>query len=100
MTMQGQKVDKILIGGKTFFIDDLLPNIETARALGFNAHHYHHDRHGELLSLPRKILFELGPGFGSSRPRLLPAHGLSGDALRQAAIEFKNHECGFTGAKQ
>lgn len=34
----------------TFFIDDLLPNIETARALGFNAHHYHHDRHEELLA--------------------------------------------------
>jgi putative hydrolase of the HAD superfamily len=34
----------------TFFIDDLLPNIETARALGFNAHHYHHDRHDELLA--------------------------------------------------
>lgn len=29
----------------TFFIDDLLPNIETARALGFRAHHYHHDQH-------------------------------------------------------
>ena len=34
---------------ETFFIDDLLPNIETARALGFRAHHYHHDRHPELL---------------------------------------------------
>lgn len=33
----------------TFFIDDLLPNIEPARALGFQCHHYHHDRHGELL---------------------------------------------------
>jgi HAD superfamily hydrolase (TIGR01509 family) len=33
----------------TFFIDDLLPNIETACALGFQAHHYHHDRHEELL---------------------------------------------------
>jgi FMN phosphatase YigB (HAD superfamily) len=32
----------------TFFIDDLLPNIETARTLGFRAHHYHHERHGEL----------------------------------------------------
>ena len=30
------------------FIDDLLPNITTARALGFHAHHYHHDRHAEL----------------------------------------------------
>lgn len=34
----------------TFFIDDLLPNIETARALGFNAHHYHYDRHAELIA--------------------------------------------------
>ena len=34
----------------TFFIDDLLPNIETARALGFQTHHYHHERHGELLA--------------------------------------------------
>ena len=34
----------------TFFIDDLLPNIETARALGFQTHHYHHERHGDLLA--------------------------------------------------
>ncbi len=34
----------------TYFIDDLLPNIETARALGLISHHYHHDRHDELLS--------------------------------------------------
>ncbi len=34
----------------TFFIDDLLPNIEAARALGFQTHHYHHDRHAELLA--------------------------------------------------
>ena len=34
----------------TFFIDDLLPNIETARALGFVAHHYHLDRHAALLA--------------------------------------------------
>jgi len=33
----------------TFFIDDLLPNIETARALGFHAHHYHYDQHAALL---------------------------------------------------
>jgi len=33
----------------TFFIDDLLPNIETARSLAFQAHHYHHERHDELL---------------------------------------------------
>jgi putative hydrolase of the HAD superfamily len=34
----------------TFFIDDLLPNIETARSLGFQTHHYHHERHSELLA--------------------------------------------------
>jgi len=34
----------------TFFIDDLLPNIETARSLGFHCHHYHHDQHGALLA--------------------------------------------------
>ena len=34
----------------TFFIDDLLPNIETARSIGFNAHHYHHDQHDALLA--------------------------------------------------
>jgi len=34
----------------TFFIDDLLPNIETARTLGFNAHHYHFDQHAALLA--------------------------------------------------
>jgi FMN phosphatase YigB (HAD superfamily) len=33
----------------TFFIDDLLPNIETALALGFQTHHYHHDEHAALL---------------------------------------------------
>ena len=33
----------------TFFIDDLLPNIETARALGFLTHHYHPDRNEALL---------------------------------------------------
>ncbi|MEO8353843.1 MAG: HAD family phosphatase [Chthoniobacteraceae bacterium] len=33
----------------TVFIDDLLPNIETARALGFHTHHYHFDRHEALL---------------------------------------------------
>jgi|SRR6266853_480778 len=34
----------------TFFIDDLLPNIEAARAFGFRAHHYHCDRHDRLLA--------------------------------------------------
>lgn len=29
----------------TFFIDDLAPNIETARRLGFQCHHYHMSRH-------------------------------------------------------
>jgi FMN phosphatase YigB (HAD superfamily) len=34
----------------TFFIDDLLPNIETAQSLGFRAHHYHSDNHEALLA--------------------------------------------------
>jgi putative hydrolase of the HAD superfamily len=34
----------------TFFIDDLLPNIETARSLGYHAHHYHYDQHEALLA--------------------------------------------------
>jgi len=34
----------------TFFIDDLPANIATAREFGFRAHHYHHDRHGDLLA--------------------------------------------------
>lgn len=33
---------------QTFYIDDLEPNIATARRLGFQAHHYHHDRHALL----------------------------------------------------
>lgn len=44
--------------GATFFIDDLLPNIETARTLGFNAHHYHHDRHAALLADLRAVGIE------------------------------------------
>jgi putative hydrolase of the HAD superfamily len=38
-----------LTAKETFFIDDLMPNIETARGLGFHTHHYHADRHAELL---------------------------------------------------
>lgn len=34
----------------TFFIDDLPANIATAKQLGFQTHHYHPDRHGELLT--------------------------------------------------
>ena len=33
---------------QTFYIDDLLPNIETARQLGFRAFHYSDARHAEL----------------------------------------------------
>jgi putative hydrolase of the HAD superfamily len=46
---------------ETFFIDDLLPNIATARELGFRAHHYHHDRHDALLA----DLAEAGVRLGS-----------------------------------
>jgi glucose-1-phosphatase len=35
---------------ETLFIDDLLPNVEGARAFGFHAHHYHHHRHDALLA--------------------------------------------------
>lgn len=35
--------------GETLFIDDLAANIESARAVGFRAHHYHPDRHEALL---------------------------------------------------
>ena len=38
---------------ETFFVDDLAANIATARDLGFHAHHYHHERHGELLAAVR-----------------------------------------------
>ena len=37
----------------TFFVDDLAANITTAREIGFHAHHYHHERHGELLAAVR-----------------------------------------------
>jgi len=40
----------------TFFIDDLAANIATARGLGFHAHHYHHERHGELLAAVREAV--------------------------------------------
>ena len=43
----------------TFFIDDLAANIATARELGFHAHHYHHDRHGELLAAVRAAGVEI-----------------------------------------
>lgn len=39
----------------TVFIDDLLPNIETARGLGFEAIHYRHDEHGALLERLRQL---------------------------------------------
>jgi glucose-1-phosphatase len=35
--------------GATLFIDDLLPNVESARSAGLHSHHYHHDRHDALL---------------------------------------------------
>lgn len=39
----------------TFFIDDLLPNIEAAREFGFHAHHYHAAEHGKLLAELRDL---------------------------------------------
>jgi putative hydrolase of the HAD superfamily len=44
-----------LVPARTLFIDDLLPNIETARAMGFVCHHYHHDRHALLLEQVRSL---------------------------------------------
>ena len=41
-----------LEAASTFFIDDLLPNIETARSLGFQVHHYHFEDHARLLAEP------------------------------------------------
>ena len=43
----------------TFFIDDLAANIATANELGFQTHHYHHERHGELLDALRGTGLEL-----------------------------------------
>ncbi|MES2569812.1 MAG: HAD family hydrolase, partial [Verrucomicrobiota bacterium] len=37
----------------TFYIDDLLPNIEMGRTLGFVSHHYHHEQHQALLDQVR-----------------------------------------------
>jgi glucose-1-phosphatase len=44
----------------TFFIDDLAANVEAARAAGFHAHHYHHDRHGALLADLRAAGVDVG----------------------------------------
>jgi HAD superfamily hydrolase (TIGR01549 family) len=38
-----------IVPAQTFFIDDLLSNIQTALELGFRAHHYHHEDHSSLL---------------------------------------------------
>ena len=43
----------------TFFIDDLAANIATACELGFHAHQYHHERHGELLAAIRAAGVEI-----------------------------------------
>ncbi len=40
---------------ETLFIDDLQANVESAREAGFRAHHYHHERHGDLLTELRKF---------------------------------------------
>ena len=39
---------------RTFFIDDNLANIDAARALGFQTHHYDFARHEELLAALRE----------------------------------------------
>ena len=45
----------------TFYIDDLLPNIETARQLGFRAFHYSDARHADLDARLREWLDEEAP---------------------------------------
>ncbi len=35
---------------QVFFIDDLAPNVEAARAAGWRTHHYSEDAHGQLLA--------------------------------------------------
>jgi len=40
--------DHRLVPSDTVFIDDLLPNIRTAQALGFRTHHYDHTAHNAL----------------------------------------------------
>ena len=40
---------------KTLFIDDLLPNVEAASAVGLLTHHYHHERHGAFLADLRRL---------------------------------------------
>ena len=44
---------------RTFFIDDLAANIATARDIGFQTHHYHHESHGELLDALRSAGLEV-----------------------------------------
>ena len=39
-----------LQAGQVFFIDDLAPNVEAARACGWRTHHYREDSHDLLLS--------------------------------------------------
>ncbi len=44
---------------EAFFIDDLAPNIATAAAVGFQTHHYHHDRHEALLEQLKALGLDL-----------------------------------------
>lgn len=39
-----------LVPAETLFVDDLAANVAAAGALGFQTHHYHPDRHAELLA--------------------------------------------------
>ncbi len=47
---------------RTFYIDDLLPNIETAARLGFRAFHYHFAKHAQLQAELDEWLAEQGIG--------------------------------------
>ena len=39
-----------LIPEQTFYIDDLIANVDAGRRFGFHCHHYHPDHHEELLA--------------------------------------------------
>lgn len=49
---------------ETVFIDDLLPNVLTARGLGFEAIHYDYNRHGSTLSRLREFGLPIGEESG------------------------------------
>jgi glucose-1-phosphatase len=57
-----------IIPAETLFIDDLEPNIGTAKNLGFHTHHYHPDQHEAFLAGLRELNVELGTGIPPNAP--------------------------------